>query len=262
LYLRRKGGLTKQAFHYLTPKLRLDVDSLTAELLRSKSFHAVCSPTRIIDIATKLTQRRLDDCNGQNLNRPMIIWEPVPDVCVPNELENCFEAVKLVDVISPNHVELAAFFRERVIEDQLDPSSDEADGVSIEIDPPTVEKYAKVFLASGIGLNGSGLIVVRCGKDGAFAATREKTQWFPAYHSESTTKVVDPTGGGNAFLGGLAVGLARDKSMEESCIWGSIAASFAIEQIGMPKLTKPQNEEQWNGAIVWERVDEFLCKIR
>jgi sugar/nucleoside kinase (ribokinase family) len=186
----------------------------------------------------------------------------VPDLCTPNELENCLEAVKSVDVVSPNHVELAAFFHERAIVDQLDESSDAAHSTGMEIDPPTVEKYAKAFLASGIGLNGSGIIVVRCGKDGAFAASRERTQWFPAYHTSPTTKVVDPTGGGNAFLGGLAIGLGRGKNMEEACTWGSIAASFAIEQIGMPKLTEHQEGEQWNGANVWERVDEFLHKLR
>jgi sugar/nucleoside kinase (ribokinase family) len=226
----------------LTPKVRLDGTSLTPKLLQSRSFHAVCSPRRIIDIVTQLKQRREKEC-GTELPSPVIVWEPVPDLCIPDELENCYKAMKLVDVLSPNHAELSSFFGHDT--DQLS----------------SVEKHAKAFVASGIGPDGNGTIVVRCGKVGCFAAGRENIQWFPAYHTKETGKVVDPTGGGNTFLGGLTVALARGKSIEEACIWGSIAASFAIEQIGMPKLTESDECERWNEASVWDRVDEFRREL-
>ncbi|KAJ8105637.1 hypothetical protein ONZ43_g7348 [Nemania bipapillata] len=67
-------------------------------------------------------------------------------------------------------------------------------------------------------------------------------------------KVVDPTGGGNTFLGGLAIALARGKGLEEAAAWGSVAASFAIEQIGMPTLGYDDDgRETWNGVRVDER---------
>ena len=65
--------------------------------------------------------------------------------------------------------------------------------------------------------------------------------WIPAYH-QSSELVVDPTGGGNTFLGAFAVALARGKGMEEAARWGNVAASFAIEQVGMPVLGIDDNE--------------------
>jgi sugar/nucleoside kinase (ribokinase family) len=86
-------------------------------------------------------------------------------------------------------------------------------------------------------------------------------RWIPAYHTDST-KVIDPTGGGNTFLGGLAVALARGKGIEEACAWGSVAAGFAIEQVGVPELGEDEEgRETWNDARVEERLKLFKDRI-
>ncbi|KAK0627711.1 Ribokinase-like protein [Immersiella caudata] len=90
-------------------------------------------------------------------------------------------------------------------------------------------------------------------------------RWFPAFYGarEAKERVVDPTGGGNTFLGGLAVALARGKSMEEACGWGNVAASFAIEQVGVPELGKnDEGQEVWNGVRVEERLSGYLDGLR
>lgn len=77
-----------------------------------------------------------------------------------------------------------------------------------------------------------------------------------------THSVIDPTGGGNAFLGGLSVGLARQKTILEATSWGSIAASFAIEQVGVPTLgVDGEGKETWNGVRVEERLEEFCRRV-
>jgi len=90
-------------------------------------------------------------------------------------------------------------------------------------------------------------------------------RWIPAYFQggeEGEHKVVDPTGGGNGFLGGLAVALARGKSIEEAAVWGSVAASFAIEQVGVPVLgANDCGQETWNGVVVQDRLEEFKTRI-
>jgi len=95
-------------------------------------------------------------------------------------------------------------------------------------------------------------------------------RWFPAYHRGgggvggpgAASKVVDPTGGGNAFLGGLAVALARGKAVEEAAVWGSVAASFAIEQVGVPALGRDEDgNETWNGVRVENRLREFQTRL-
>ncbi|PHR25968.1 MAG: carbohydrate kinase family protein [Desulfotalea sp.] len=45
-------------------------------------------------------------------------------------------------------------------------------------------------------------------------------------------QVIDPTGAGDAFRGGLISGLIQNKSIEESAIIGSVCASFAVESNG------------------------------
>ncbi|AEO66727.1 uncharacterized protein THITE_2115069 [Thermothielavioides terrestris NRRL 8126] len=98
-------------------------------------------------------------------------------------------------------------------------------------------------------------------------------KWVPAYYGDgynkgqegvdgAREKVVDPTGGGNTFLGGLAVALARGKSIEEACVWGHVAASFAIEQVGFPVLSvDEEGRETWNGVRVEDRLREFQERL-
>lgn len=86
-------------------------------------------------------------------------------------------------------------------------------------------------------------------------------RWIRAYH-DTPSRVIDPTGGGNTFLGGLGIALARGESIEEAAIWGSVAASFAIEQVGMPLLEKRDDQcETWNGHSIRERLREFKDRI-
>lgn len=49
--------------------------------------------------------------------------------------------------------------------------------------------------------------------------------------------------------------------MVEAAVWGSVAASYAIEQVGMPILTQESDGERWNGERVQDRVDEFLQRL-
>jgi hypothetical protein len=90
-------------------------------------------------------------------------------------------------------------------------------------------------------------------------------EWLPAYFSGSDSedgKVVDPTGGGNGFLGGMSVALARGKEVVEAAGWGSVAASFMIEQVGVPILgINDIGVETWNGEVVEDRLRKFRERV-
>lgn len=91
------------------------------------------------------------------------------------------------------------------------------------------------------------------------------TAWLPAYHQDSE-RVIDPTGGGNTFLGGFSITLARASAInfeviQDAVVYGAVAASFAIEQIGMPNLGEAGNEETWNGDSVQKRIWELRQRI-
>jgi hypothetical protein len=88
-------------------------------------------------------------------------------------------------------------------------------------------------------------------------------RWFPPYLDEKEQhRVVDPTGGGNGFLGALAVALARGVALEEAACWGSVSASLCIEQVGMPVLgANNDGQETWNGDRVHDRLQKFMNRI-
>ncbi|KAG0649333.1 Maintenance of killer 32 [Hyphodiscus hymeniophilus] len=288
-----------RAFKYTTPKLRLDENALTPALLFSKSFHMVCSPTRCIDLVNGILRKR--KAINPRAEKPLFVWEPVPDLCTPTELLNCTNALPYVDICSPNHAELAGFMGDPDL--GLDPETGD-------VDTTAVERACEQLLGS-MPLQ-SFALVIRCGAKGCYIAKnggrsrrpsvvkrkrprnharggltldmdmealfaglmngegsfeREPVpvdpgveRWLPAFHNNKE-KVVDPTGGGNAFLGGLSVALARGKGVEEAAAWGSVAASFAIEQVGMPVLgVDEENKETWNGVRVEERLKDFMVK--
>ncbi|KAK6537456.1 hypothetical protein TWF694_011642 [Orbilia ellipsospora] len=231
-----------RSFKYLTPKLRLvPADFANTPLINSSSFHLICSPARCDEIVTSLSSLRTSPRD------PILIWEPVPDLCTPAELSACLATLKRISVVSPNAAELGAFYG-------LTESEAEVKQV--------VEDNAERWFQAGIGFSKTGPVIVRAGKDGCYIRYKEGKKWIPAYFDEkSAEKVVDPTGGGNCFIGGLAVGLVRTSDVVLAAAYATVAASFAIEQIGMPVLSYQDGVEMWNGVEVQKRLSEYLERI-
>jgi len=160
-----------RAFKYTTPKLRLDADSLTPPLLMSTSFHMVCSPTRCISLVTSLTaaRRRID----RRAPKPLIIWEPVPDLCTPDELTNLTHALAHVTICSPNHLELGSLLG--------------SSGVlpSGSVDKAFVEQACEQLLES-MPVSSYGLIV-RSGKDGCYICKPQTSIRLPKPNKPAST---------------------------------------------------------------------------
>ena len=69
----------------------------------------------------------------------------------------------------------------------------------------SVEYAAKVFHSR---LETRSAIIIRAGEMGSYTLSDGWTGWVPAFwRSNEQDRVVDVTGGGNAFLGGLMAGL-------------------------------------------------------
>lgn len=185
------------------------------------------------------------------LERPLIIWEPAPPSCKPENLRACLEAAALVDVFSPNHLELAAFFGKSLSASQ---------------DKHVIEQLVLRFIDSGVGRDGRGTVIVRAGEHGCVIGSRDlPPRWLPPFYDSTSgkqhVKVVDPTGAGNAFLGAYAVGYLETGSVVEAACYGSVGSTFALEQVGMPKRSKDGNEELWNGANVFSRLHEYMTRV-
>lgn len=297
-----EGTDEKRSFKYLTPKKRLEAQDLTGNLLQAKAIHLCCSPARAQNLVKEITSLR-KAVDPDSYTRPIFIWEPVPDLCTPDELLNCTNTLPMVDICSPNHSELAGFMGD----DGLDPETGE-------ISMKAVERSCEQLLSS-MPLQSFSL-VVRAGEKGCYIAKnggrkRQKTpaakakrrkkdvghhgglqpdtdmealfagllqdedgqiareeievdsgieRWIPAYHQDSS-RVVDPTGGGNTFLGGLGAGLARGECLEDAAAWGAVAASFAIEQVGVPQRSvDDEGKELWNREEVHKRLEELKAR--
>jgi sugar/nucleoside kinase (ribokinase family) len=64
-------------------------------------------------------------------------------------------------------------------------------------------------------------------------------------------KVVDTTGAGNAFLGGAAVGYLQHHDFSLAAAYGSVAASFAVETVGLPEVSECDAEARLITYVDW-----------
>ncbi|PWY94879.1 pfkB family carbohydrate kinase [Aspergillus sclerotioniger CBS 115572] len=271
------GPNEKRDFKYLTPKLRLEPEMLSESQVFSKTFHMVCSSSRCISIVqTILRRREVLKRAGKAppfehaTKRPIFVWEPVPDLCTPEEQERFLAANRVVDVVSPNELELGMMFGQPGWSEDADYGKD----------------IVKKILESGIGPEGNGHLVIRAGKDGSYSYSKTQRVWLPAYHQPSASEasaVVDPTGAGNSFLGALTQGMAsagrgpaklvnsvlagsttwqqaveadaQHNHVLTALIFATVAASFVVEQTGVPRMsTSGDGRELWNETEFTERV--------
>lgn len=75
----------------------------------------------------------------------------------------------------------------------------------------------------------TGALVVTRGEHGSTVRSGATVVSVPAV---SPHRIVDPTGVGDAFRGGLLKGLAMAAPLEVSCRLGSVAATYALEHLG------------------------------
>jgi sugar/nucleoside kinase (ribokinase family) len=98
---------------------------------------------------------------------------------------------------------------------------------------------------------GARCVALRMGSHGSVVRTATSAWHVPP----APATVVDVTGGGNAYCGGFLVGLGSGLSPVEAALRGSVSASFALEQFGLPSLTAfTRREAELRLAAVRERV--------
>lgn len=237
---------------------------LNPAMLSSRTYHLICNPTRCIKVVTDILAKREMVMNEHPDMQttpvsPIFVWEPMEGSCRPTELSSFYQALRFVDVFSPNEHELDLLFNGlKANENEVMPIG-------------SLQHLCKRLLTQGSEKKPSA-VIVRTGAAGCVVASHQRLLSFPAYHRppidcaaeklaawhDRKTKTWDITGGGNAFLGGFCMGLlswSNDQvnnhgftDFEFAAVYGSVAASFAIEQVGMPNLSrrKEDGKELWN----------------
>src|SRR5688572_19668402 len=128
---------------------------------------------------------------------------------------------------------------------------------------PNLIKAARAILSWG-----PKALIVKRGEYGAALFTSESYFAIPAYPLES---VFDPTGAGDTFAGGFMGYLASQEKLDEAAmrramIFGSVMASFNVEEFGterVQKLTHAEINERFRAFKRMTHFDEipFVARV-
>lgn len=219
-------------FVYRAPKKRIEGKDIleTGNLIDLRSFHFCCSVERCEETIDLFLGKAKE--NGKP--KPLFIFEPFPEVCTQDNLENLKKMLYKVDVFSPNLNEAASFVGLEKL-----PRSEE-----------DIKRLAEIFLEHAPP---SGGIALRCGELGVYILTRNLSIMLPAYHQDQS-KVIDVTGGGNSFCGAFLTALCLSDDWLIAGVMGNLASGCVIETLGMPKLLN----EVWNGNSVEDRLQNYM----
>ncbi|CAM0141549.1 unnamed protein product [Umbelopsis sp. WA50703] len=234
------GNDDHRDFEYIHPVIRIFPRDFPPKwLLSAQIVHLICSAARaqeIVDEWHMLQQKYAVQYKASHVPKTMFMWEPLPWDCLPEKWEEFTRVMKSIDIVSPNHEEAAAVLGTTMV-DLIDTLGSEH---------KALDHLADRFLQAGIGESNQGCIVIRAGKRGALVGRRDTSRWLvPAYwQSQLHSRVRDVTGAGNAFCGGFCVGYLLNKDIIDAALYGSVSASFTVEQVGVPKLHT--TEERWN----------------
>ncbi|EIM88253.1 Ribokinase-like protein [Stereum hirsutum FP-91666 SS1] len=228
-----------RGYEYLSgPRIQLSPrDLIGTRMERPKALHFCCSPARAKDITSQI--KLVEDWH------PTTIWEPLPNFCIPEYLPALTEVLPAISILSPNAEE-----------------SFELLSLPSTVSKSTVEHAATKLLDLGVGADGTGWVIIRSGGLGAYVASRgRKGEWIEAFWKDQS-KVVDVTGAGNSFLGGLGAGLAlTGGDVVQATFHATISAAFTIEQQGLPRLTSSPSssfsEESWNDDTPRRRLEDL-----
>ena len=92
---------------------------------------------------------------------------------------------------------------------------------------------------------GPRFVIIKKGEHGAMFFSQHETYVLPAY---PTAQVVDPTGAGDSFAGGMMGYLAEQgnfepKTLKEAMGYGIVAASFTVEDFSLDRLKQIERED-------------------
>jgi ribokinase len=147
-----------------------------------------------IPIGTVLSAARL-----AKENNVRVILNPAPAQALPDEL------IAFADFIIPNETELNLL------------TSQNVENLS------AAETAARMLLKRG-----AKNVIVTLGANGALLVNQAMVKHIPAYKINP----VDTTAAGDAFIGGFAVALTENKSLEESIRYGCACGALAATKFG------------------------------
>jgi sugar/nucleoside kinase (ribokinase family) len=157
-----------------------------------------------------------------------------PDLDFIRHLQNTGAVVSIEPFRAPTHNLIKAELRALVSAGHIF-SPNQAEAVAL------VGPGEPLELVERLAAAGAEIVALRQGSQGAtvYRADSGETWHIPALE----TTVVDPTGAGDAFCGGFLVGWVQTGELRLAGLYGSVAASFLVEQVGLPQ-PRPEIREE------------------
>jgi len=137
----------------------------------------------------------------RHLGIHLILWEPSTYLMTPQRRTDFISALSVVDIISPDLESAARLYA------KTDPQE----------------------LIRALHQDGARIVALRMGKQGSLVSERGGSAYAVPI---CPTQVVDVTGAGNAYCGGLLVGYTETGDAYTAGLYGAVSASFAVEQFG------------------------------
>ncbi|KAG8990096.1 hypothetical protein FRB90_001916 [Tulasnella sp. 427] len=254
-------------FKYLSSKIHVYPKDLEGTKLARPKYLHMCT------IAERAT-RALNEIDEIGEWQPILVYEPFEGACTPAEYPKLAAILNKIDILRClNLANYSKLFNLSTLSLPLplSPNAEEALRM-LEIPLPVtkdkVEEAATAFVKAGV----KSCVIIRSAGLGAYALeTRPGARgfWVPAFWTTTDAeRIVDVTGAGNSFLGGLAAGLAKSGGdLKEGVVltspfrmlYASVSASFTIEQCGLPTVTRTSSsaKELWNGDDPYRRLADL-----
>jgi sugar/nucleoside kinase (ribokinase family) len=106
---------------------------------------------------------------------------------------------------------------------------------------------------------GPRFVVIKKGEHGAMFFSESETYVLPAFPTE---RVVDPTGAGDSFAGGMMGYLAEQnnfdpKTLKEALAYGTLVASFTVEDFSLDRLAQIERKDLDQRMAEYKRMLSF-----
>jgi sugar/nucleoside kinase (ribokinase family) len=186
---------------------RTDFASLRQNIITPAEYPPVFAPAKGVYMQTATAaEAEAWAVQLRSLNPEVVLlWEPWEILYKPENLADFSRVAPLFDIISPQTAEV---------------------GWMLEETAP--ERQAALLFKAGVRC-----LALRMGASGSLVGTAAKQFHLPALQ----VPVVDETGAGNAYCGGVVVGYVE--SGGDPLVagrYGAVSATFALAQVGLPRL--------------------------
>lgn len=203
----RRTQVWRMADEVISAQLARSLDRVPPGYHTAMGFHLGVHPDDpSLEFARQLRTLPSHHRAASSLRFPIVSLEPFKPADHPPSDAALRGLCSAADIFSPNRVEAQSL----------------------------VGRAAPEELARRLADAGARIVTLRLGAEGSLVYDGARHHHVPAI----PVAVVDPTGAGNAYCGGFLAGYVQTGDALTAARWGTVAASFLVEQIGLPPINE------------------------